>query len=116
MHLVTYTYHCCNGFESSEHADQDWGNTYYAIQRVIMVRNSLSQKALVVTGEWCLFVSEYLFPLEKVFDSEIIGRAYSPKGQTYARKFDMNKDFKLGGSVLSSSNDEALWFNWDKET
>lgn len=55
-----------------------------------------------------VFVSEYLFPLEKVFDSEIIGRAYSPKGQTYARKFDMNKDFKLGGSVLSSSNDEAL--------
>ena len=37
-------------------------------------------------------------------------------GQTYARKFDMNKDFKLAGSVLSSSNDEALWFNWDKET
>lgn len=54
-------------------------------------------------------MSEYLFPLEKVFDSEIIGRAYSPKGQTYARRFDMNKVYiNLGGSVLSGGNNEAL--------
>jgi len=27
MHLVTYAYHCCDGFESCEHADQDTSNT-----------------------------------------------------------------------------------------